>query len=240
MAGFGAAAVLTACGGSDGSDGGGGDGTSADDFAAQPGKEIVAAARAAMADLESLKLAGSITADGQEIDLDIQTNADGDCAGSIGIAGGTAELLGVGGDIWFKPDTAFWEASAGAQADQIISLVGDKWVVVGEDDGFSEFCDVDELLEELISDEDDKDTTFTKGDVTDVDGGDAIPVESTEAEDGASTAYVLVDAPNYLVKIEKTEGEDTGSVTFSEFDETFEVEAPAEDDTIDPSALNGG
>ncbi len=234
MAGFGAAAMLTACGGSD--DGGGE--SSADDFADQSGAKIVAAARAEMADLESLKFAGKISTSGQEITLDIQTNTDGDCTGSIGLGGGTAELLGVGGETWFKPDVAFWQANAGDQADKIIAGVGDKWVLVGDDQGFSQFCDADEFLGELIDDDgDDDESTYTKGDVTQVDGADAIPIETTDEDKSTSTAYVLVDSPNYLVKVEKTSGDDTGAVTFSEFDEKVDVEAPAESDVIDPATL---
>ena len=116
VTGLGAAVALTACGGGDG-------------FTDGSADEIVKTAKADMADLKAVKVSGSVTSDGQKIDIDLQASSDGDCTGTIGIAGGTTELLGVGGSTWMRPDEAFWRATAGSSADQVISLVGDKWVV---------------------------------------------------------------------------------------------------------------
>ncbi|MGB0101635.1 MAG: hypothetical protein WBP61_15260, partial [Nocardioides sp.] len=210
------------------------------DFADSTPEEIVAEAKEAMGDLTSVKVSGTITNEGQEITLDIQSSADGDCTGSIGIDGGTAELLGVGGSTWMRPDEAFWRTFAGPGAEQVLSLVGEKWVVVpADEDSFNEFCDVDELLDEMLKDEDDDDSTYSTSGTEELDGQEVVAVDNEDAEDGDSTGYVLVDEPHYLVKIEKTDGDSTGTVTFSEFDETFEVEAPAEDDVIDLDQISG-
>ena len=61
----------------------------------------------------------------------------------------------------------------------------------------------------------------------------SIAVDRESEKDGASTGYVLTDDPHYLVKIEKTDGDDTGNVVFSEFDEDFDVAIPSEDEIID-------
>lgn len=225
IASVGLATALTACGG--------------DSFTDQSAEEIADASKDAMGDLKSVKVSGSITTDGQAIDLDVQTNSEGSCVGSIGIDGASAELLGVDGQTWFRPSQEFWEESAGESAEQIISIVGDKWVVVPEgEDGFGQFCDLDELLDQMLKDEDDK-GTFSKGDTEDIDGDEAIAIDQEDPEDGNSTGYVLVDDPHYLVKIEKTDGDDSGTVTFSEFDEEVDAEAPAEEDTIDLDNLAG-
>ncbi|GAA4703321.1 hypothetical protein [Nocardioides conyzicola] len=226
VAGIGMAALLSACGG--------------DDFTDQSGQEIADASKAAMGKLDSVKVSGKITTGGQEVSIDVQTNDGGDCTGSIGVGDGTAELLGVDGTTWFKPDEAFWRASAGDNADQIISVVGDKWVVVpASGDGFDQFCDIDDLLDELISSDKEAGEKYTAKDTEKVEGAEAVPVEHTSKDDGTSVGYVRVDDPHYLVKIEKTDGDDNGSVVFSEFDEKFDVEAPAEDDTIDLDNLQG-
>ena len=228
-AGFGMAALLSACGGSD--------------FTDQSGQDIADASKKAMGELDSVKVSGKITTDGQEVTIDIQTNDDGDCTGSIGTGGGTAELLGVDGEVWFKPDEGFSGARApGDTADQILSVVGDKWVVVpASGDGFGQFCDIDDLLDELIkSDKEDGDKyDYAKDDARRSTATRPIPVEHTSEDDGTSVGYVLVDDPHYLVKIEKTDGDDKGSVTFSEFDAKVDVEAPAEGDTIDLDNLQG-
>ncbi|KQW47292.1 hypothetical protein ASC77_12485 [Nocardioides sp. Root1257] len=225
-AGLGMAALLTACGGGD-------------DFTDQSGQKIADASKKAMKGLDAVKVAGTVTTDGQEIAIDVQTNDQGDCTGSLGVGGGTTELLGVDGDVWFRPDEAFWRASAPDSADQVIAAVGDKWVAVSSsDDSFGEFCDIDDLLDELISSDGDEDKTYSVKEVVEVDGDDAVPVDQKD-DDGLSTGYVLVDEPHYLVKIEKTEGDDTGSVTFSEFDEDFDVTAPPEGDVISLDDLEG-
>jgi hypothetical protein len=48
---------------------------------------------------------------------------------------------------------------------------------------------------------------------------------------------VLTDDPHYLVKVERSGGESTGQIEFGDFDEEFEVEAPAEDEVVDLNQL---
>jgi hypothetical protein len=225
VAGVGLATALTACGGGD-------------DFADGSADDIVESAKSDMGDLKAVKVAGTVTTDGQEISLDIQANADGDCTGSIGVADGSVELLGVGGETWMKPDEAFWRTSSGGAADEMIGIVGDKWVVVPDDeDSLNDFCDVDDLLDQLLKDEDDG-STYSKNGTDEVDGDDVVKIDNEDPDEGTSTGYVLVDAPHYLVKIDKTDGADTGSVTFSEFDEVFEVTAPSTDEVVDLDSLS--
>jgi hypothetical protein len=219
--------ALTACGGGN-------------DFTDKSGKQIADASKTAMKGLDSVKVVGTVATGGNEVSIDIQTNDKGDCTGSIGTGGGKAQLLGTGGSVWFKPDEAFWRASASDTADRIIQVVGDKWVVVpASEDGFDEFCDIDKLFDQLLESDKDSDAKYTKGKTSSVDGKDAVAVKSTSKSDGTSTGYVRVDDPHYLVKIEKTKGTDTGKVTFSEFDSKVEVEAPADADVIDLNNLAG-
>jgi hypothetical protein len=220
LAGISAFAALAACGGSD--------------FADESADTIVKASKDDMGDLKAVKVSGELTTNGQAISIDLQANADGDCTGSIGVADGKAELLGVAGDTWMRPDEAFWRSFAGDTADQVMSIVGDKWVVVPEgEDSIKQFCDVNDLLDQLLKDDDSDKSTYTKKGTDTVDGEDVVKVDNEDPSTGTSTGYVLVDDPHYLVKIEKTEGEDTGSVTFSEFNEEFDVTAPGDDEVID-------
>jgi hypothetical protein len=216
-----ALAALTACGGNDFADG------SAD--------EIVKAARADMGALTSVKVAGELTTGGQHIILDLQVDADGDCAGSIGVGGGAAQLLGVGGSIWMRPNEAFWRSFARGSADELLAIVGDKWVALpAEEASFRQFCDLDELFDQLLADDG---STYHKGGIDTVKGDDVVKIVE-DSGNGTSTGYVLVDDPHYLVRIEKTEGDD-GTVTFSAFDEELEVSKPAADDVVDLDHLSG-
>ena len=223
--GLGTAALLTACGGGD-------------DFTDQSADDIVSAAKSEMGDLKAVKVSGSVTSDGQQIDIDLQSSSDGSCTGTIGVAGGSTELLGVDGSTWMRPDEAFWRATAGDTADQVMAAVGDKWVVIPpEDDSFNTFCDLGDLLDQLLKDDETDGSTYSKNGTEEVDGENAVKVDNEDPKDGTSTGYVLVDEPHYLVKIEKTDGEDTGNITFSAFDEEFDVEAPGDDEVIDLDQL---
>lgn len=216
---------------------GGGGGGGGNDFTEQSGEEIAQTAKDAMAGLESVRVSGAITSDGQEISLDLAVSTAGECAGTISLGGASAELVGADGKAWFKPSNEFWQAQAGEQAQTIIDLVAGRWVVMsGDDAGFGEFCQLDSLLDELVSGEDD--STYEKGDVSDVEGSEAIAVTST-GDDGTSVGYVQVDGEHYLVKVEVTSGDEPGAITFSDFDAEVPAEAPPAEDTVDLDELGG-
>lgn len=246
---LGASLVLTAC--SDGDSGEASDDSSEagspsesssdtgdDGFADQDAKAIAQAGKDAMAALTSVRVAGSITDDGQEIGIDLATSTEGDCTGSISLGGASVELLGVDGQTWFKPDDAFWSSQAGAQGEAIARLVAGRWVVVpADDENFSQFCDLDSLLDELIDDDGEADDTYEKGEVTDVDGTETVPVTNTSQDSGPATAYIQVDGEHYLLKVERTGDGATGEINFSEFDEPVDAQAPAAEDAVDLEEL---
>jgi hypothetical protein len=215
--GVGAIALLSGCGGNDFAEG------SADD--------IVKAASADMKALSSMRMQGELTASDQAITIDLALNTDGDCQGSIGVMGGKAEIIQQGDQAWFKPDQAFWEATAAEQADQIVQLVGDKWVVLPTgDDSFTSFCDLDTLLEDIGNG---PDSETTKGDTDEVDGEDTVIVKSTSDNGDPVQAWIATDDPHHILKMQVTSGDEPGTITFSDFDADLEIEPPADDEVID-------
>lgn len=213
------------CGGKDGGD---------SDFAKQDGEKIADAAKKDMLTLDAVKFSGEISSGGDDISLDIQASSAGDCTGTIGIGDGTAEVAAKDGSNWFRPDEAFWRANAGDSADAIIAAVGDKWVL-DTDANFSQFCDLDAFFDNVFKDDSEGGKYKTTGTDT-VDGQDVVKVEQSD-DDGSATGYVLIDGKHYLVKIERTEGDDPGTLEFSDYNEKFEVDAPSEDEVIDLSTL---
>lgn len=222
------AATMLGCGGDDGGDGGD-DGGDSSGFAEESAEDIVAAAQKAMGDLESVHLSGDIDSDGSTIALDLSLSTTGSCAGDVTIDGGGLEVLQVDGEGWFKADDAFWQAQAPDQAEAIIAAAGGKWVV-DTDGQFTSFCDLESFLEEVVSPDDENE--FEKGDTTDVDGDEAIEITGDD-----SSAFIATDEPHYILKLEGTAEGEEGSMTFSDFDEEIEVEAPAEDDIVDLDQL---
>jgi hypothetical protein len=221
--------VLTAgCGGSADKDG------SDSDFVKQSGDKIAADAKADMEDLDEVKFSGEITSEGDTITLDVQASSAGDCTGSIGVGGGTAEILAKDGTNWFKPDEAFWQANAGDSADAIIAAVGDKWVL-DTDSNFAQFCDLDAFFDNLFKDEEGASKYETTG-TDEIDGEEVVKVEQKD-DKGTSVGYVLIEGDHYLLKLERTEGDEPGHLDFSDFDEEFDVTAPADDEVIDLSTV---
>jgi hypothetical protein len=212
--------------------GGGDDGGS--DFAKQSGDKIAAAAKADMKSLDAVKFTGDITSGGQKVTLELQASSSGDCTGSIGLGDGTAQILAKDGTDWFKPDEAFWRANAGDSADAIISAVGDKWVL-DSDSSFSQFCDLDAFFDNLFKSDAGAGKYKTTG-TDEVDGDQVVKVEQTD-DKGTSTGYVLVDGKHYLVKLERTEGDEPGHLDFTDFNKDFDVTAPADDEVVDLSSL---
>src|SRR3546814_18853258 len=80
---------------------------------------------------------------------------DSNCDGSLCMGGGRADIKGDTTHSFMKGDRAFWIQSAGSekQAEPILKILGDKWVrtAAGSDDGFSDVCDLDGLLDEFES-----------------------------------------------------------------------------------------
>lgn len=228
------AVLLAGCG--DSGDDSGGD---ADAFTGQSAEEISDAAKDAMADLDAVTIDGTLTSDDQEIAITMSLGASGNCTGSFTTQGATAEILGVEGTTWFRPDEAFWTLFAGAElAPQVIEAAADRWVTLPEDDtSFKPFCDIEEFLGQLT---DSDSASYTKGDIDELDGEDVIEIISDREDEGTSSGFVLVDRDHYLVKIEKTEGDDPGSVSFSDFNEEPDVEAPAEDEQVALEDLQSG
>jgi hypothetical protein len=215
--------LATGCGG------GGGD-----DFAKEAPADIAEAAKTDMKALDSVRYSGDIASGGDSITLDVQATSAGECTGTLGLGDGKAELLAKDGETWFRPDEAFWRQQAPDQADAIIAAVGDKWVVDSNQE-FAQFCDLDQFFDQVFASEDDDAKYKTVG-TDQLDGQEVVKVDKTSAK-GASTGYVVVDDPHYLLKVERTEGDEPGKIEFSDFDEEFEVEVPADDEVIDLSQL---
>jgi hypothetical protein len=220
--------VLAAgCGGKDDS----GAGSS---FAQQSGDKIADAAKADMKGLHEVKFSGEITSGSSKITLDIQADSSGDCTGSIGLGGGTAQVVAKDGTNWFKPDEEFWRANAPDQADAIIKAVGDKWVL-DTSSNFSQFCALDAFFDNLFKDDQGASPYKTTG-TEQIDGQEVVKVEQSD-DTGTATGYVLVDGKHYLVRLERTEGNEPGHLEFTDFNKDFDVTAPADNDVVDLNSL---
>jgi hypothetical protein len=102
------------------------------------------------------------------------------------------------------------------------------------DDSFTSFCDLDTLLED-IGDGPESDTT--KGDTAEVDGQDTVIIKSTSDSGDPVQAWVATDEPHHILKMEVTQGDEPGTITFSDFDADLNIEPPDDADVIDLNNL---
>ncbi len=179
----------------------------------------------AMEDVTSLHIGGTVTTEGQTIDLDLSLAENGNCEGSMSVEGqGSFELIVTddGQQGFIKPDEEFWRSQGGPQAGTIIERVGDKWVAAtGDMASAAEACDWEQLASGFADPEEIEieDVTGTG----DVDGEETVTVEFTSDDGNEGVAHIRSDEPHYLVKFDVDQ---EGDVTLSEFDEPVEPEAP--------------
>lgn len=194
--------------------------------------------------LNSLRVQGMVSENGEETKLNLALNTDGNCEGTVGVQGGTAQLISVDGVDYLKGDEEFWKASAGgdqAQADQIIGLLGDRWAKVPASSGgsgFGEVCDLDNFLADFTSG---SGGDYTVGETSEVDGIPAVELVEDNAVTGEKTTAVVgtEDGKHYILALSSEGGDSPGEITFSEFDEPVQAKAPAPGDVLDLDALGG-
>ena len=225
-AGIGALLLLSGCGGG---------------FAEESADAITKAAEEDMKAVETLRMTGELTTAEQTLQLDLGLDTDGNCRGTVALSEGddaSLEILRVDGSTWMKPSEGFWQTFAGPAADQVVAAVGDKWVVLPEEQAadFANQCDLDELTSELGS----EDTEAEVGETSEVDGQEVVIIESETDEGDPLSASIAVDEPHYVLQLEVTEGEEPGTLTFTDFDADLDLEAPAEDDVVDLASLAPG
>jgi hypothetical protein len=219
------AGALTACGDDGGSD-----------FADKSYDDIKKAAIDDMKDLSAVHVDAAITSEGQDVSLEMSMSDDGNCTGSVGFGDAGAELLQNDDGAWFKPNEGLLQQLLGEQADAAVEFVGDNWVADPDGVVVGSNCDLDSFLESVTSDEKDESDTKVEG-TEKIDGEEAVKITFTN-DDGDGTAYVLTDSPHYIAKFE-VEGDEPGTVTFSDFDEDVEAESPGDDEVVDLDDFQG-
>lgn len=227
---MGASAVLLA--GASGC--GGADGPAKDKaYADESPKTIVGDAKEAMDALKTVRIAGDIEDEGETMSLDLQVSTTGDCTGTMSMSTGELSLLSVGGKLWFKGDDKFWNDAAGGDAAAVMKMVGDKWIVGGEDMAdLSEICNWGTFSEEVFGDfkmNNLESLTMKVAGDEQVDGQAAVKLEDRGGDD-PGMIYVLEADPHYILKMT---GGGAGQMTFSDFDVPLDVKAPGPKQQID-------
>lgn len=225
-AGLGALLLVAGCGGG---------------FADESAGTITSAAAEDMKAVKTLRMAGELTSGEQTLQLDLGLDTDGNCGGTVTLAyedDASLEILRVDGSTWMKPSEGFWKTYAGPTAEQVVAAVGDKWVVLPEEQAadFASQCDLDELTSELGA----EDAEAEVGETFDLEGQEVVMIMSETDDGDALEAAVATDEPHHVLQLQVTDGAEPGTLSFSEFDEELGLEAPADDDVVDLASLAPG
>ena len=210
----GAVLLLTACGG--------------DPLDDKTGQEVADAAADALEEAGSVHVAGTLTQDGEEGEVDLQLQGE-DASGTITFGGIELQLINVGGTAYLQAPPEFW--SSFGLPEEAAARFQDQWVTVPAEAAsqFEQFS-LAGFVEELRNPSSEVEDEVTEEE------RDGEPVVNVEQEDG-SVLTVANDEPAYPLAT-KEEGDSPSEVTFSGFGEEEDIEAPA--DAIDLEQLAGG
>jgi hypothetical protein len=206
------------------------------DFAELPAGEILEVARARMQSLESVRVVGDVLDGADRLGVDLTLTADGDCDGTITIGDGTATLRRIGDDTWFRADEAFWVAATDpGQGPLIATTVGDRWVSLpaGQGDEFATACDLEVLLGGGPGDVEGAEVVGTRT----LDGQEVVEVATGDRRATGGTAFVALEDPHPLLRLDAGDDGEEGSLSFSAFDEDFSAEPPPAGDVFDLSGF---
>ncbi|UED88350.1 hypothetical protein K4G22_09040 [Streptomyces profundus] len=192
--------------------------------------EIEETARTAAAEATSVRLSGTVVADGASYRLDMRLGPDG-AVGEVSAEGATFELLRVGDEMYMRADAAFWETEGipeELESDPTQKLDGKYVLVVTDDPAYAElsgFTEKDALLEAVLTME----GTRTAGEEGEVDGVRTIQLDAAEGAGG--TLDVSLDGTPYPLRLRR--GGDAGDLKLTDWGEDFTLHPPADDEIVD-------
>jgi hypothetical protein len=170
--------------------------------------EIVADAGQAMAQLSSVRLAGSITTGAKQISLNI-VSSHGAGGGTMGLNGAKFTIVVTPPDVYMRADAASWTKLAHSQVAG--QLFAGKWLhTTTADKDFGGFSNLFDLSTFTTSS---SDGPITKGAVQSYHGTKALPLENTSK---GSVVYIAATGKPYVLGIAGT-GKNRGEVVFSQF-----------------------
>ncbi|MBK5993951.1 hypothetical protein ACFV2I_08580 [Streptomyces microflavus] len=217
-----------------------------DDIASLGAEEIADRSRDALLGVSSLHLSarGSLDGSGDPMSVDLTLDREGNCAGGVDMGeDGSVEIVKRAGDVWLKPDKAFWETHVPVGGSTFDAILDGRYMKAKADDPrlltVTEVCDLDTFRELIKDNADAADRgTLTKGRETEVNGEPVIPVTRAQGDERL-TVYVATDGEPYPVRIAVRGPGEEGTVNFSGFDRPVPARTPSADETVDVTALLG-
>ncbi|MEU7018979.1 hypothetical protein [Streptomyces sp. NPDC046385] len=224
--------------------------TPADSFASLTAAQIELKTRKATASVTSLRLNGTVFADGQSADINIALDAKGNCTGKIAPEGiGTIDVVKNGHTVYVKGDERFWRTSLSTdkknaiprkQADALVAKFQDRWIKANKEMAKTmgtKVCDLAEFTKILVPDGG-LDPNFTRGADTTEDGQPiAVIYEREDASDAVTTIHVAKKGKPYALRIQTTGGTEPADLYLSDFNQPVNATPPPADQVLDPNTV---
>jgi hypothetical protein len=203
-------------------------------FVDRPAKDIASASVSATRGAKSVRLAGSLKTDGQNIEIDTIEDSNGDCEGAVSLGEhGMTTFRKVDEKLYLKPNAAYLTPLAGhTTTGKIMTSIGGKWLLVPTKSGSINWCDLDGLLAKV--EDEMSDPMPKKGDVLQVGGQEAIEVSQPQDE-GQTTLFVKTTEPHYLLKIASQGPTGSAELALTGFDRQVDIMVPTASQVLDPT-----
>ena len=197
-------------------------------------QEILAKASNAANSASSVRIAGNIDQNGQQVSLDLTLGKNA-ADGTLGIKGQQVDVRLVGGKFYMRAPAAFYESLAKTGGAAIGQLVGGKWFSVPLDNSataqqfaaFQSFTDKSKLFDSLLKDAQNA-TVKGPGDVS---GQPAVLLDDAK---GGTLAVATTGEP-YPLQVTGSGDGNSGTINFTNWNAPVNVTAPA--DALDVGAL---
>jgi len=200
----------------------GGGGSSANPLAGMTAEQIYSQALDNLKAASSVHVTGSIISPTGALTMNL-TDSPGGCTGTLSAQGaGTVGLLGIGSELWIKPDRQYLKA-AGATAAVTNLLLGKYVSTTDESANLATLCGLSRITSQLGTG-----STFTKGTATTISGQRVLQIKAT-GQPGSE--YVTNSASPQVVRL------DTGSgiMDFSDYNAPLTLTPPPANETVDGS-----
>lgn len=195
--------------------------------------QILSTAIKAAEAAKSVHVAGAIKSGSSSVGLDLSIVQGTGASGTISEGSASFKLVDVGGSFYIQPDPAFLLKFAHTNA--AAALFKGKWLKASSTDAsfasFGELTSIKTLMGSLTQ----AHGTLTKGATSTLAGQPVIALASSKG----GTMYVATTGQPYPLQVSKNGGGQSGKVTFSDYNKTFSVTAPANSINIEQLEKSG-
>ncbi|MEV7282433.1 hypothetical protein [Streptomyces sp. NPDC093111] len=223
-----------------------------DPFTGLTAAQIELEARTATAAASSLRMNGTIYADGQSIDVNLALDTKGNCVGKLAPGElGTLDIIKNGPTVYLQGDERFWRNSLAsakrnsmprAQSDALIAKFQGKWIkatpAMAKAMG-TNVCDLSRLTDILDGDGGLNPDVKRGADITENGQPVAVVYEREAGSDEVTTIHVAKKGKPYPLRVITTGGIDDGDLYFSDFDQPVDATPPRPGQLLDPTKTAG-